>query len=124
MKIDISALHPLEVKALYAFSEGDALSEDALGEKSGLPPENLRTAIQWLLAKELIEVGSEQKYQEITLGQWGETYRKLKVPELRLFGLLGDGEKAMKQLSTEFKAYEDKAALGKSVGNLKKVGAL
>jgi phenylalanyl-tRNA synthetase alpha chain len=124
MKIDISALHPLEVKALYAFSEGDALSEDALGEKAGLPPENLRTAVQWLLAKELIEVGSEQKYNEISLGQWGETYRKLKVPELRLFSLLGDGEKAMKELSSEFSGYEDKAALGKSVGNLKKVGAL
>jgi len=124
MNIDVTALHPLEVKALYAFDGCNTLSEEALAEGSGLTAENTRTAVQWLLGKELIKVGSEKKYSELSLGNIGEAYRDNTVPELKLISLLKNGNKAMKDLSSDFACYNDKAALGKSVGNLKKKGVI
>jgi phenylalanyl-tRNA synthetase alpha chain len=124
MNIDVTALHPLEVKALYAFDGGNKLSEEALAVKAELTAENTRTAVQWLLGKELIKVGSEKKFNEISMGNLGEAYRESNVPELKLVSLLKDGNKGMNDLSPQFTCYDDKAALGKSIGNLKKKGVI
>ena len=124
MNTDVTALHPLEVKALYAFDGCARLSEEDLAKGAGLTEENTRTAVQWLLGKELIKIGSEKKFNEITLGNIGEAYRLESVPELKLIALLRDGNKSMADLSPEFACYDDKAALGKSVGSLKKLGVV
>ncbi len=84
----ISGLHPLEVRALGALAENVPLSEVELGARASMEPEQVRTAVQWLLAKELIAATSTESYVEVSLTEVGERHAASGVPETRILGLL------------------------------------
>jgi phenylalanyl-tRNA synthetase alpha chain len=84
----ISGLHPLEVRALGALAENVALGEAEIGARAGMEPEQVRTAVQWLLAKELIAATHTESYVEVSLTEVGERHAAAGVPETRILGLL------------------------------------
>lgn len=65
-------LHPLETAVLLAFKEKNKYAHDDLSEVSKVPQTQLRTAVEWLLLKNLItsiEVGKEEKVSLTSLGE-------------------------------------------------------
>lgn len=129
----LASLHPLEVRALLAFSGHPALTEPELAAQSGLQSEQVRTAVQWLKAREHIRATSTVTHAEVILSEIGERHAERGVPETRILALLdraapggrdegGQVGLTVAQLaSLPELAGEDVAA---AVGALKKVGAI
>jgi phenylalanyl-tRNA synthetase alpha chain len=124
----LKALHPLEVRALLALESEREMSEPELAAAGNLEPEQARTAVQWLLAKELIHAAATDSFTEVTLSDAGRRHAERGVPETRILALLsrasGGREAAatMKSLASHPDlADEDTAA---ACGGLKKLGAI
>ena len=65
-------LHPLETAVLLAFKEQNKYAHDNLSEAAKIPQTQLRTAVEWLLLKNLItsiEIGKEEKVSLTSLGE-------------------------------------------------------
>ncbi len=119
----IESLHPLEIKVLKCFTDPtEALAENELSRRSGLPPENVRTAVQWLLAKELLETAETTIVREVRLGGLGEEYLQRGIPE-RLILELTAAEPLPTAMLAERTGFPPQV-MGTAVGNLKKAGLI
>ncbi len=123
----LASLHPLEVRALLALSLERALGEGELRAAAGLPPEQARTAVQWLLAKELIRTAATESYTEVTLSDIGRRHAESGVPETRILALLGAPGAGRPALTMPgLAAHADLAGedVAAACGALKKLGAV
>ncbi len=117
----VERLHPLEIDLLFLF-KGDNTSfylRD-LVEKSGLGESQVRTAIEWLLHKEIILPETEGLNEIVSLTKTGKDYAEKGIPEKRLVELILMSEKeiTMKDLG-ELSGLE-KDETGPVIGFLKK----
>jgi phenylalanyl-tRNA synthetase alpha chain len=124
----LSALHPLEVRAILALEPDHDLTEAELAAGARLEPEQARTAVQWLLAKDVIQATTVDAFTEVSLTDLGARHAELGVPESRILavvtGAAGDNQPPMTMASLASHpdlAGEDTAA---ACGALKKLGAI
>jgi phenylalanyl-tRNA synthetase alpha chain len=121
-----AGLHPLEVKALAAL-EGGAVDEAEISARGRLEPEQVRTAVQWLLAKGLIGANSTDSWVEVSLTESGAQHAEHGVPETRILGLLARGAETGKPLTMAALAAHPELAgedTPAAAGGLKKLGAI
>jgi len=131
----LASLHPLEVKALNALAASATtaasadLGEVELAAHTALEPEQVRTAVQWLLAKELIQATATESFTEVTLTEAGRRHAQFGTPETRILARVsaaapgtGGAAPTMAALAADPElAGEDVAA---ACGGLKKLGAI
>ena len=69
----IDSLHPLEVKVLSTFgiNPSAALQTERLAQSAVLEPSQLSMAVEWLLAKSLLEVDMETVTPVVSLTKIG-----------------------------------------------------
>ncbi len=88
--MDVSTLHPLELKLLRVLSKQPMEFSDVV-KNTGLNPDQVRRAISWLTHKgminEKIEVKEEYKFTPL-----GENYLKTGLPEVKLLTSLMQGK--------------------------------
>lgn len=112
-------LHPLEVRLLQALSKSGSnwVDFDAASSSSGLSPDQLRRAIEWLKSKGLLEERSRDK-TAYSLGEKGKTIAAEGLPERELVRLIQDPsrEKTMSSLAKEL-GGEFSVALGRARKN-------
>jgi len=77
-------LHPIEMQTLACFRERNDLTHDELLTQSMLKESQLRTALEWLLHKELITSREEGKEESVTLTRIGEDFASNGIPEGRI----------------------------------------
>ncbi len=119
----VETLHPLEKQVLRVFAEKDKQDSAALVSASGLKPSQISTAIEWLLAKEIIVVADEKSNAVVSLTEIGQRYAKAKNPPLRMAeDILSKGEISIRELQqrTDMEAEEKSRA----IGSLKASGAV
>ena len=108
-------LHALEKKILEVLSTLDQVTFDVVKAKSGLLPDQVRRATEWLRTKRMVEVTLKERRQ-LSLGEQGSKAAKIGLPERRLHSLIsGVGGKADIQWAKRlFGATEEEfsAALG------------
>ncbi len=123
----LASLHPLEVKTLGALDGEAELGEQDLAAKANLEPEQVRTAVQWLLAKELIAARTTEQFTEVTLSEVGHRHAELGVPETRILKLLApDRSPESPATMASVTAHPDLAGedVAAACGALKKLGAI
>jgi phenylalanyl-tRNA synthetase alpha chain len=122
-----AGLHPLEVRALAVLA-ADTLDEVEIAARARLEPEQVRTAVQWLLAKELIAATHTESWVEISLTEAGAQHAVHGVPETRILGLLaraaaaGEPPLTMSALTAHPELKDEDTAA--AAGALKKLGAI
>jgi phenylalanyl-tRNA synthetase alpha chain len=121
--MDISDLHPLEIKLLTAISPGEEIREDTLGKKSGLPPEHLRSAAGWLAGRGMLESVREERWENVSLTETGLEMAKEGLPEARIIAAVESGRKLVINSLPEDLGMP-KEITGPAVGNLRKTKAL
>jgi phenylalanyl-tRNA synthetase alpha chain len=118
----LEALHPLETKALLVLDAGQPADATELAA-AGLDEAQVRTVVQWLLAKELIQVADTETYTEVSLSDTGRRYRQVGLPEARILERLRGGtELTMRDLALQPEFADDD--VGAACGALKKAGAI
>ena len=117
----VERLHPLEIDLLLIF-KGDitSFSLDSIIEKSGLGESQVRTAIEWLLHKDIIFSETTGLDEILTLTRTGRKYSQKGTPEKRVFDFISDKEKTvtMKNLGETLELEKDET--GPVIGLLKK----
>lgn len=81
-------LHPLEVKLICAFKENAQQDDVILAKNSGLDAAQVRTAVEWLKAKEVIAVLSSEAILLASLTEFGERQARYGIPEIQILNLL------------------------------------
>jgi phenylalanyl-tRNA synthetase alpha chain len=124
----IDSLHPLEIKVLTSLgSRPSAASVDELSEASGLEPSQLSMAVEWLLAKALIQIESETVTQSVSLTKVGEAYAGSKAPIERVLDAARDAGHTGNRLTLQdiqSKEGFEAGDISGAVGILKKEGAI
>ncbi|HPZ06672.1 MAG TPA: phenylalanine--tRNA ligase subunit alpha [Candidatus Eremiobacteraeota bacterium] len=122
MKTDIIAsLHPLEIEVLNTFkTEKASLFWSVILEKTGLKESQLRTAIEWLLHKNLIISESTGVEEIISLTKTGKSYATLGIPEKRIVQFLSSSEKDVTMGDLPAILSLEKDEVGPVIGFLKK----
>ena len=126
----IDSLHPLEIKVLTSFAAsatGGRLTTEALASATGLEPAQLSMAIEWLLAKRLLVVGSETVTPVVSLTNIGETYFEHSSPIEQIQAAVREVASTGKRLTIpdlQAKRGLEPADVSKAVGRLKKEGVL
>jgi len=94
LKQKAESLSEIEAKSLNALGTGKFMAVQEIGEKSGLPIDSVRRALEWLKEKNLIEL-KEEKKESLVLTAIGKSSLRKALPE-RLFveALQGLGGKA------------------------------
>ncbi|MBI5747268.1 MAG: phenylalanine--tRNA ligase subunit alpha [Nitrospirae bacterium] len=80
----LEGMHPFEIKVLQAFINNRKLSEDRIGEMTGLMESQVSMAIGWLQAKGIIELVEEEVAEMAALTEIGIRYADEKLPEIRI----------------------------------------
>ena len=94
MTIDIKlkqlseTLHPLEVKLIRAFKENAQQDDVTLARNSGLDAAQVRTAVEWLKAKEVLAVISSEATELASLTEIGERQARFGIAEILILNLL------------------------------------
>ncbi len=126
----IDSLHPLEIKVLSAFGPSPAgvkLGTEQLAAATGLEPSQLSMAIEWLLAKRLLNVDSETVTPIVSLTAIGERYFAQTAPIERILAAAREAASTGKRLTIpDLQSREglDPSDVSKAVGRLKKEGVL
>ncbi|MDH7568839.1 MAG: phenylalanine--tRNA ligase subunit alpha, partial [Armatimonadota bacterium] len=119
----LESLHVLEVKTLSALRECGEAGEGALAEAAGLQEAQVRTALGWLLSKELVRVVREEVRREVRLTETGVTYVQRGTPEERIWRhLRHSGPTPMPALAAA--AGIEKEEQSAAIGALRQAGAL
>ncbi|MFQ5588940.1 MAG: phenylalanine--tRNA ligase subunit alpha, partial [Nitrospiria bacterium] len=108
-------LHPLEKQILNVFSEQKTLDKQTLSGISDLSLSQISTAIEWLLAKEIIVVSDEKSDAMVRLTDIGKRYAADKNPPLRMAeDILKRGQVPIRELQqrTDLEAEEKSRAIG------------
>jgi phenylalanyl-tRNA synthetase alpha chain len=117
------SLHPLEVRALRAalsLQEG-GISEASLAAVAAMEQAHARTAIQWLLKRELFTVEEKTAATLVSLTDQGARCADLGIPELRIVEALETGHPVtVGELKSDSNFEEDD--IGATVGALKNAG--
>jgi phenylalanyl-tRNA synthetase alpha chain len=117
------SLHQLETKVLLAFGDAGQAVDADLVAAGAVGEAQLRTVVQWQLAKGGIEVASEDRRGWVELTDVGRQIAADGVMELRLVAALREaGPTRMPELTA--KLGGDQASVGMAVGALKKCGAV
>lgn len=124
----IDSLHPLELKVLTSLgSRPSAASIEELTEASALEPSQLSMAVEWLLAKGLIQIESESVTQSVSLTKVGEVYLESKTPIERVLDAARDAGHTGNRLTLQDiqnKEGFEPGDISGAVGMLKKEGAI
>ena len=126
----IDSLHPLEIKVLLALRNAPArepLKVDQLEHAAGLEPSQLSMAVEWLLAKSLIQIASEKTTPIVSLTKTGAQYFEKYAPIERILSRVRKAGETGKRLTIQDlqsqEALEPTEVSG-AVGTLKKEGAI
>ncbi|HEX3000218.1 MAG TPA: hypothetical protein VHR86_08280, partial [Armatimonadota bacterium] len=119
----LDSLHSLEVHTLAALEKGDAMDEAALAAASGLQEAQVRTALGWLLSKELVTVVRETVRQEVSLTETGRAYAEKGTPEERILRHLQTAGATRMADLVEAAGIEKEEQSG-SIGTLRAAGAI
>src|SRR3972149_11408643 len=87
----MKSLHPLEVKVLLAYGQGEPFSASRLEKELALKPGQSNQALSWLSGKALIEEVSRRRRLSYTLTEQGRQYKEKGTLEERLGALLQRG---------------------------------
>ncbi|HMS85925.1 MAG TPA: phenylalanine--tRNA ligase subunit alpha [Nitrospira sp.] len=126
----IDSLHPLEIKVLMTLGARQpptAFKSEELAIAAELEPSQLSMAVEWLLAKALIEIQSEIVTPVVSLTKTGEEYYQTAAPIERILAAARDAAGTGKRLTIgDLQAQDgmEPADVSKAVGRLKKEGAL
>jgi len=128
----ISSLHPLEIKVLTVLGQDQAsprvpLRQEDIGQAAGLEPSQLSMAVEWLLAKTLIQVESEVVTPIVSLSKVGERYFEKYSPIERILSAVRDAKQTGKRLTIQdLQTREglDPSEMSGAIGSLKKEGAI
>jgi phenylalanyl-tRNA synthetase alpha chain len=119
----IKALHPLEVKVLRAYREGDELSAPRLERELHYKGGQSNQAFSWLAQKSLAKETRRVKRALFELTELGREHAEKGTPEERVIALVKDrGPKTMRELCAELGL--ENSDLGSAFGQLSKEGVL
>ncbi|HOJ21467.1 MAG TPA: phenylalanine--tRNA ligase subunit alpha [Armatimonadota bacterium] len=119
----LESLHALEVRALQVLGSREQVDEEELAEAAGIQEAQARTALGWLLSKELVYVVSEETRREVRLTETGESYAERGTPEERIWRhLRSAGPTAMPALIAA--AGIEKEEQSGAIGMLRATGAI
>ncbi len=119
----IEGLHPLEKQLLRFFASAPRWDDPSVIANSGLKPAQVSTAIEWLLAKKIIAVSSDQVHSMVRLTEVGEGYAAQKNPALRMAEeILERGEVSIRDLQQ--RADMESEEKSRAIGALKASGAV
>jgi phenylalanyl-tRNA synthetase alpha chain len=117
----LKSLHPLEVKVLLAYGQGEPFSAARLEKDVGFKPGQSNQSLSWLEAKGLVEEVSRQRRLAYTLTELGRVFREQGTLEERLAALLQkEGPLTLPEIATRL-AVEAKE-IGSAFGALSKAG--
>jgi phenylalanyl-tRNA synthetase alpha chain len=126
----IDSLHPLEIKVLMTLGARQpavALKSEELAVAAELEPSQLSMAVEWLLAKALIEIQAEIVTPVVSLTRIGEEYYQTAAPIERILAAARDAAGTGKRLTIgDLQAQPglESSDVSKAVGRLKKEGVL
>lgn len=119
----LESLHNLEVGILPVLEQRGESEEPALAEAAGLQEAQVRSALGWLLAKNLVAVIREETRREVTLTDAGLVHAEKGSPEERIWKhLRSAGPTPMGQLAAA--AGIEKEEQSGAIGNLRAAGAI
>lgn len=124
MNETVERLHPLEISVLIAFREKDRYSNEALAKASGLPLNQLRTAVEWLLLKGLISSHETGIEETASLTALGRDIAENGFPESRMMAALAARPEGIPVKDLPEACGMDQATAGSTMGSLKKNGAI
>jgi phenylalanyl-tRNA synthetase alpha chain len=117
----MKSLHPLEVKVLLAYGQGEPFSAARLEKDLAFKPGQSNQALSWLAGKRLIEEVSRQRRVAYTLTELGRQYKEKGTLEERLAALLKqEGPLTLPEIASRL-AVEAKE-IGSAFGALSKAG--
>jgi phenylalanyl-tRNA synthetase alpha chain len=119
----VKNLHPLELKVLLAYNEGDELSVEKIESELALKAGNGNQALSWLLAKKVVSEKRRETAFFYELTELGKTWQQRGTPEERIIELIRiqDGL-SLPEIAATLK-LENKD-VGSAFGNLSKLGVL
>jgi phenylalanyl-tRNA synthetase alpha chain len=126
----IGSLHPLEIKVLLALREAQSrgpVKEDQMAQAAGLEPSQLSMAVEWLLAKTLIQVASEATTPIVSLTKTGAHYFEKYAPIERILHRVRKAGETGKRLTIQDLQTQEELEptdVSSAVGTLKKEGAI
>lgn len=119
------SLHPLETTILAAFKEKESYSRDELITRAGITPSQLRTAVEWLLVKNLISSRDEGIEEFAALSKKGEELARSGMPEAKILKALSEVKKKKISISDLEKITGlTRETISPAIGFLKKQGAI
>ena len=126
----IDSLHPLEIRVLKAFGaqpSGSALETERLATATALEPSQLSMAIEWLLAKSLLDIDKETITPVVSLTPVGQDYHAKAAPIEQVLTAARESASTGRRLTIpdlQAKDGLDPSDVSKAVGKLKKEGVL
>ena len=122
--IDQSAartLHPLEVKLILAFDEGEIIDSQRVKQVLGFREGQEQQAFSWLLAKGVLEEAERKTEIFYELTPLGQEWHKKGIPAKRIFSLLKDrGPMSLPEIAQSLGL--DQKTVGSAFGSLSKEG--
>lgn len=118
-------LHPIEVNALLPFKKNQKIMHEDFSKAAGLNASQIRTAVEWLLHKNIISSADEGKEEYAHITKRGEEYAKNGMPETRIIRLLKEKcEERFTMKELEETAGMQSSEISPVIGILKKNGSL
>ncbi len=119
----LEGMHPFEIKVLQAFINNRRLSEDRIGELTGLMESQVSMAIGWLQAKGIVEQVKEEVAELLALTEIGIRYVDEKLPEIRVINLARE-EPGLTIADLKKRQLLAPEELSSAIGTLKESGAI
>ncbi len=116
-----ATLHPLEIKVLEALGEETRFTDRDF-DAEGVTPAQLRTVIEWQLAKECMQVTATDEQRWVELTEQGQAYED-GTPEQRLIERVRQAGPAPAKELMQLEGLSQREA-GTALGALKKAGVL
>lgn len=116
----VERLHPLEIAILNQFKTKSVFSQEELSIASGVAVPQLRTAVEWLLVKELITSDELNREEIVTLTEQGRAIAENGFPEGALIKALQATPEGIKITEVPEKAGISKESFQTAMGALKK----
>jgi phenylalanyl-tRNA synthetase alpha chain len=117
-----AALHPMEIKVIEACHDKKTFSDREIVSSGAVTEAQMRTVIQWQLAKECMEVVETEEKKWVELTELGESYLN-GTPKQRLIERVQQTKTAKVSELTTLKGLSQREA-GTALGALKKASIL
>lgn len=118
----IQGIHPLEILLLLHFGERTSIFDREAVAAGVLKEAQMRTVIEWGLAKKTLELAGETRESFLELTEIGQRYQQGAIPELAILGELQSQPVPMASLQS-LPEYE-RSEIGPAIGTLRKSGAI